>query len=448
MNGRALAIVLKVLGCAMAVQLLLRPPSFMDIDFPVWRTDWGKFTCMVNGSGACPPLTKFPVAYLFMAMLTSWTQSDLARQLTLFTLNAAYLLAPPVFFRAIHGAEQGRRLSRIYGKALFFSALPAFYFYSGALEIQAGVVLGLATSALVLTLHGGMRKKSLYAVLFLCAFLAPLYKDTNFLSLGIVVLACAGAGAVHAGSARRFAGWLAGQGAALWSVASGLALAAGLAVAYNYLRYRSVLPIEYIQEGLGAAPPATVSAVYAIAQVLSPNGGLVAAWALSAFIVSAGLRRAQLRPSRFGLAIAGMVVVLSVLVLARWWTPFGWEGWGNRLIVPSVMCALITVLATVPIARQGGSSSADGGAELPRAGSFPRSRVAAGMIGILVVASAYYVLSSYSYRRMSYLDASMWGSESCRRMAVLREKDQSWAFKRTDVHMRCHYDRFLYVPGS
>ena len=40
------------------------------------------------------------------------------------------------------------------------------------------------------------------------------------------------------------------------------------------------------------------------------------------------------------------LVLFSSITLASWWSPFGWFAWGNRLIIPSMMGFVFSLLLT------------------------------------------------------------------------------------------------------
>lgn len=121
--------------------------------------------------------------------------------------------------------------------------------------------------------------------------------------------------------------------------AAGVALGMVLASLFNVVRFGSVLNTNYLEPELrtpGLARPLE----YALALLVSPNGGILVYWpAASAILIAACLlpllpagRDLDLLPA---LTLIGVAVALT-LGFAAWWDPFG-SLWGPRLTLPWVL---------------------------------------------------------------------------------------------------------------
>ena len=133
-----------------------------------------------------------------------------------------------------------------------------------------------------------------------------------------------------------------GRGEAAWlgaGLVAGLALVGGFNLfRYDELRNREYLRPEFRIPGLGH------KLEYFAAQFVAPNGGLVWFWPSACALLVVSARRA-VRPALAGLAI----LCFLAAGLASWWAPFGWDGWGPRLLLPWVLPALTpAALAAAP----------------------------------------------------------------------------------------------------
>jgi hypothetical protein len=116
---------------------------------------------------------------------------------------------------------------------------------------------------------------------------------------------------------------------------------------FNVVRFGSVLNTNYLEPELhtpGVARPLE----YALALVVSPNGGVAFAWPaatvllLTACLVPLVLRSGRGLELRTALVLVGVMVALT-LGFAAWWDPFG-SGYGPRLTVPWVLPLVLLAL--------------------------------------------------------------------------------------------------------
>ena len=129
--------------------------------------------------------------------------------------------------------------------------------------------------------------------------------------------------------------------------AGGLAGGVVLASLFNVVRFGSVLNTNYLEAEL-RTPGLMRPLEYALALLLSPNGGIVVYWpAASGLLLMACLlplafrsgMRLDMRPS---LVLIGVMAALT-LGFASWWDIFG-NGYGPRLTLPWVLPLVLLAL--------------------------------------------------------------------------------------------------------
>lgn len=429
-------------GGYLVSNIIMSPPSFSAVDFPSWGGDWSRLVCKLQGNVGCDSLSKFPFAYLLVSGFTSFAGDDSSAKAMLLGLNLAFLMVPVVFAFKTLNVQTAKIGVLLYSAATIFSALPPFYVHAGGLEVQSGVILGLFVVTLILSVVYGKKSAWFVPVLFICAVLGPLYKDTNVFVMGVALCG------VYAWRARASRVGVVQALVADWRLPAtfvlGSSIAVLIAVAYNYFRYKSYLPVPYMVEASEASPDLMLSVVYFFASIFSPNGGVLVAWSLSACVLFLLGRAVGFVFSRGALCVAGGILLLQVGAFSRWWTPFGWEGWGNRLLIPSAVASLIIIILT------GARTVEKGGAVLGGGNALVSPRRKGLMVLVVcpaVVASGLYVAQSYSKNRNVFLEQSMWGSDACQAMGIIRAKHDSWAFKTSEVYKECHFERFRYWPG-
>ena len=250
--------------------------------------------------------------------------------------------------------------------------IPRFYLFTGSLEVQAGVVIGLAfvlTVRALLPRDGALLPipRPSRSTILLCNglwFIACLYKDTSVITFalaGLLLLfsgqarrglAGLGLGPLHHGDAEKAIRVKNGpkvdllsqyQLRALWLTMPALIAAALAEVSFNLMRYRSLLPEAYLNEARVTTTPALFRLQSFFWSVLSPNGGLVVFWGLCFALLGVyGFRRMRYDRCQFAAVKAAILwAMISLLGLSLWWNPFGWESWGHRLMVPAMMAIVI-----------------------------------------------------------------------------------------------------------
>ena len=131
--------------------------------------------------------------------------------------------------------------------------------------------------------------------------------------------------------------------------ATGMAVAIVTASLFNVVRFGSVLNTNYLEPELHT-PGIGRKVEYALAVVVSPNGGIVPFWPAAAAVVVAACSLPFVFRSRRELDPRPALVLVAVVVglgigFASWWTPFGWSAYGPRLMLPWVLPLVLLALA-------------------------------------------------------------------------------------------------------
>jgi hypothetical protein len=336
--------------------------------------------------------------------------------------------------------------------AILLSAVPPFYTYSGGLEVQSGVVIGIFLSSLVLVNENlkQPRETIIPVLLFITALLLPLYKDPNtfVLIVGLAIAASqAWVGKKNHSTKAAISQWR----RTAWSLVIALSAALTISLTYNFAKGGSVLPLTYLNEVSLATPrPAKIVEFFA-ATYFSPNGGVIAFWGCALCATVWLLRRFELEISRAGASVALAVALIYSVILSCWWATFGWDAWGDRLMIPAMLATIICLTAT---ARERSRGPEDESSRLDRLESeAPRLRLARvvrdGAIAVLVLPSLYFTAVSYYANRHALVIASLFGGPRCAQMVRdLKESEPRIgnAFWRTDSYYACARERFIHVP--
>jgi hypothetical protein len=329
--------------------------------------------CLGDQAQACGAISKFPLAYtLNSGLLIQVIRHAIKLPAFLAALNAITLALPLLLLRLSRSNRELFQSWGLYVALWLLTPIPRFYLFTGSLEVQAGAVTGIAfvlTFRALVTRHGeptADRWPSLSTIL-LCNglwLIACLYKDTS-------VITFAGAGLLFLFSDQAWrsqgspslwrrkpcdreatmkakqtftAHWLVNdQFRALWLTMPALLAAALAQASFNLIRYRSFLPEAYLNEARLTTTPIFFRLQSLFWTLASPNGGLVVFWGLCFAVLGLVWIRRN-RPERFQFAAvkaASLWALISLIGLSLWWNPFGWESWGDRLMVPAMMAIVI-----------------------------------------------------------------------------------------------------------
>ncbi|WP_340649626.1 hypothetical protein [Pseudoxanthomonas winnipegensis] len=393
--------------------------------------------CAAASTSDCAGVSKFPVAYLANSALLQGADPEQSHaRMTGFNL---FVLLLPVFaVLGLNGWRRGLAPAIVYLGAIALTPLPMFYLGSGALEVQAGVVIGMFIGLLGMGLRGtAPLTRGRAALLVLTGAWSVLYKDTVVLSVGLSVLAVAGVWKTRQRARADVASAQHRVGARRALIAAGAGVAVGLCVVfgYNLLRYHSLLPLAYLEEARQTQPSWGTSARFLVGSVFSPNGGVLVFWTLGLAAAFVGWRVLGLRADRGTLAIAVLAALISLIGFARWWAPFGWSSWGNRLMIQPMLAVLVAgLLALRPVST---------------AGDRRMAWVVLALAPTLLW-SAYYVSLPYLAARADLIGETMWPAQQCERMKQAMQEPASQqlglSFWRSDTYYSCAAERMLYVP--
>ena len=406
-------------------------------DLGTWQGDWHALVSCVGTMEPGQPckVSKFPLAYLVNSGLYGLL-ADRGRQV-ISIANGISLTLPLFLLWFYEGGAALRRAGWPYVLAIALSPLPMFYIATGALEVQAGVFCGVYIGAFARSLASpdlSPGRRTLW-VLGASGLVFPLFKDTVAPLIGVALALTL---AWHGKRLLTMAQGPEGRRSLLkfGVVATVPVVVAQLAdLAYCWFKYGVPLPLAYMNEASQAGPSYAKSAEFLAGSLLSPNGGILIFWGLAGFVAFAGWRLAGLVPRRTVLITAICVVVVSCLALSRWWAPFGWDGWGDRLMVSAVVAALAAIPASLRLRYS------DSGRAL-------RPSVCFAYLPLLAC-SVYYVGLPYFLPPWQAMRDSLWSGPACSAMRELLPTvavAQGMPFWKGDAYYACARERMLFVP--
>ena len=213
--------------------------------------------------------------------------------------------------------------------AVLLSGPILWYARTTSSEVLASGLLVCFVAAVVLPAHP--------ALIGLAAFAASLTKETSYpfiAALGVLGLVLARRRTGRSIRTELVAG------------AAGIAVAIVAASLFNVVRFGSVLNTNYLDPKLHT-PGLGRKLEYALAVLVSPNGGIFVFWPAASLLVLIACLvpflvrgRVDARP-----ALVISVVSLGLTVgFAAWWTPFGWFGYGPRLMLPWLLPLVLIAL--------------------------------------------------------------------------------------------------------
>jgi len=437
--------------------LLTRTPYLTVFDLSVWGNDWlrlsgcigrWEFPCENNG------ISKFPTAYLFDSYYVSAMRArGLEPAWALGLLNTMFLALPVLLVVFVRGVRASLPLSLIYILAILLTAVPPFYVF-GTVEVQSGVVIGLCISSLVLMQEnlGRLHATVLSLLLFITSLLLPLYKDTNAIVL-FVGLAITG---IQAWRAKRYDSKEPDPRIIRWRrsarlLLTGLCAALAISFTYNFVKGGSVLPLAYLDEAAQTSPRPAKILEFLAATYFSPNGGVIAFWACALWATVRLLPEFGFEVSRAGACVALAVASIYSVILSCWWAPFGWDAWGDRLMVPAMLATVICLTTTAR--KQGLGPQEPLRRQETRESRSRRRRLARmiwdGAIIVIVLVSFHFTVVSYYSDKRALWMASLFGGPRCAQMGRdlgPGEASMGLGFWRSDSYYACARERFIHVP--
>ncbi len=426
------AVAATVLAVAAAWICAVAGRFFNPTDYGAWKGDWSALrNCLESvDASACAGFSKFPLAYLANA---SWAGGN---ERSLLWVNLLVLVLPVLCVVALRGWQTALRVGSVYALAIALSPLPLYYLNSGALEVQAGVFAGIYMAAVSSLLFQERPSKALLLILVVSGVVFPLYKDTVAALIGASVVAVMGCSAVLAlrqGRPALAAKWRALAVFAVLPVVVSLALV----VSYNVVKYSVPWPHGYLEEARQTAPGLKKSMEFFFGSVFSPNGGVVVFWFLPMLVAAVGWFAMGFVPSRTTLALATIAALLSCLMFARWWAPFGWDSWGDRLMIQPILAVVVAALLSLELR--------------PPVRVAPVAWLVAGLLSTpALVWSGYYAAVPYLAGPGAALGPSLWSGPACEQMRQGLQNEApslGMAFWKTDTYYRCARERMLHVPS-
>lgn len=443
-RGRWLFRAALLLFAAVALWSAAKVVQFNPTDYVAWQNDWKVTThCIESGVSPCVGVSKFPPAYLLNAGLAGSVEG--ADRSVLGAINLLSLLVPVLACLWLWGIPRAASAIYPYAAAVALSPLPLFYVLSGALELQSAIFSGLYLGAFVLVLEDPQlsKGKAPALLLVLSGLIFPLYKDTIAPLVGV---ACILLLWLHR---QRLTQWCQSRGGryvllrAMLLAAAPVACSVAILIAYNAFRYNTPIPFGYVEEARQTLPPLGKSAEFLAGSLLSPNGGVLIFWAFPMAVALIGWRIEGWVPRRGALMVGAALLLLSAVSFARWWAPFGWDSWGDRLLIPPAFALMVAALISLRPhkAVQG----------LVQARPPAVVRVGIALVSVaLVVCSALYAVAPHFSPAGQAMPDSLWPGPACARLQqALPEQAlaEGMAFWRGQIYYECARERMLHVPA-
>jgi hypothetical protein len=241
------------------------------------------------------------------------------------------------------------------------------------------------------------------------------------------------------------------------------ALAQGL---FNLIRYRSVLPEAYLNEVRLTATPLLFRLQSLYWSLASPNGGLIVFWGLCfAVLIIYALSQMPHDQNQFAaVKMAAIWATVTLIGLSFWWNPFGWESWGDRLMVPAMMALVIccwdalshpwwgqALLSPADSSEPGVPSPAPAPARQRKAWPKPVQLASCGLVSLLVFISLPYVSLGYQANGTDLRDHPAPQLIHCAKMmallnAIPPEKHLEFVYS-GETWRQCALESYRYNPA-
>ena len=281
------------------------------------------FTGKLNYWGLMSPMGDWPLLQHLpdLASIGLGASSHVVRTRVLELLNVAGVVASVIVARVVFARTRQPALFWVFLVVLLSSPI-LWYARTTSGEVLAAGLLVCLAGATVLPTHP--------AVVGIAALGACLTKETSYpfvAALGVLGLVLARRRTGR--PIRRHLRW----------GAAGIAVAFVVASLFNILRFGSIWNTNYLDPNLHT-PGVGRKLEYALGVLVAPNGGIFVFWpAASLLVLTACLLpflsrpRLDVRPA----LVLGVVVLGLTVGFASWWTPFGWYGYGPRLMLPWIL---------------------------------------------------------------------------------------------------------------
>lgn len=430
--------------------LVSQKPYFSGTDISAWINDWDRFNeCISIDIKSCGRISQFPLAYL----LNSWAIGNLEGAHTNIPLitsavNIFFLLMPLLFIFTVSQKNIILSATIIYITSILLTSLPAFYVHSGALEVQSGIMIGIFISSWILLNSKSQERNEGRILLFLVpsGISSIYYKDTNILIIIGALLLCQ-AQQVFTPKAYLKNNFLSRPKRSHLIILSSVFLLGILStIGYNYLRYHTFSPNAYLAVAKFTSPSSTKSFEFFLATFFSPNGGFLIFWCASLVGCLYLMREFSLRIRPAAITTSLALIVSSALGFSLWWAPFGWDAWGDRLIIPAALASLIIIITTaIPVTTEKQQPSSDQTARQHHT----RSIFLMALLSALTIASIYYTASAYYSNRGKLIHSSLFGGKNCQEMMhIMRDNSIKLGLDlwRSEHYYKCARERFTHTP--
>lgn len=421
---------------------VLHDQFFTETDLSIWQRDWMELEiCNEKAQHFCTSISKYPFAYLLNSgaanLLAGRTHIDqwwgsLRNAST--ALNSA-VCAIALLVATFTATPREKVSILIYCTALLLTPIPDFYIMSGSLEVQSGIFFSLfALYAHRITTSASRNPTEIYKAALLL-FLGCLFKDTYpvyWILTGLTTWAITlrQRERIEKVNKIRLINFSLATFSGGWA-----ALVVGLG--FNRYRYISITPSAYLQESAQTRPDAIQSIKFLLASIFSPNGGILSFWglALSALTIIL-LARGGLRLTEFIFAFSFPIICLAMHSL--WWAPFGWDAWGNRLLIPSMMFTLAALSLQVSAEHKPN--------RLNKSSISPTIRLltTVAVTSIIVFSSSYVIKPLVSSKKALWEDY-LYDHSSCQVMSIRLndiKPSEHYLIWKSKIYYDCAHERF------
>ena len=428
--------------CVLVLLSLYRnPPQFFPGDFPSWSSDFlSLYSCLqANQHSTCQDISVFPLAYT----LNSWLSAVLSSLLTglsppqvLLIINlilfglVAYLILYPTT-RISRRTYSCRALLLL--TVIVLTPIIPFYLNTGFLELQSAAWIFLV---FLFAPYSRCHRQRSWLNQFLFVFffvIASMYKDTLaimlFVSISLGRFFFELSATHHSIRSNAFYLFIRAIFQPLLLIA--LISSVMASFAFNYIRYESILPIGYLLQSSMYQTSSQFKLISFLASILSPQGGLVAFWGLPLFALVIYCRHIRINQR---LVSAFFLFLLNLFALPFWWAPFGWDSWGNRLIIPAFLSFFYIACSSL-------NYSSASAALVPVNLSKPPLLFLSCLS--LVLALLYFLSSHLPWGRVQFLRHSLYHSPACRTFAVQLSESKKYDQK---IYETCAASRYWSMP--
>ncbi|HFG1570660.1 TPA: hypothetical protein ACGFWZ_003339, partial [Vibrio cholerae] len=302
-----------------------------------------------------------------------------------------------------------------------------FYLNSGALEIQSGIIFGLSIYLFIKSMRTKVSSSKI-VLLSLLLVISGLYKDVILILFSASVLITM----LHMKFIERMNFNITEIiNIKVLIVLVSVFFSLGLSLFYNHVRYSVFFPSGYIEEASLTQPDILKSLEFILFSLFSFNGGLLAFWGASFFaLYTFGyFHNKAVRVFSFYL------ISFALIGFSRWWAPFGWDSYGNRLMLPIALSILVMAIL-VPEKYF-----------VKDCNSQWKTYI---ILLFIAFYSSVYIFFSYWSEKPMLLHYSLNGGPQCQKMISDLNgdlhKDLGLKFWKTDSYYNCARERFLFYP--